>query len=750
MHCLQGIRLSISSNQIQFYFICPLLRLGRPCFEFFTLTLTFYFKFEKAYTAKRLGNWELPKLYPPRPRANRGATKFVANDRGHLLDCAKIVKQNPWGNFRSTYELPDKLTREFAERYHECILARYKWRSFPQKTVVCSEGRTPSPNLDELYKRPKCPTKCETIEPLLSSDKAVLHPCEKKPEPLDLEYTPGDFTPYTQQHPSRQHLLDNKYRRDNGLEPELTLNKLYLAEPKPETFNISDVKLSSPLPQSRGFINSSLSPRINSQDLAICNDDFHDLLDKERKQKMPPARSITEKPNERCPSPVVPAYANFELAKRMHQDNLDHQPLPDCVTDAAFRKLQLDGSNLDLDLPPIATGVGVKTYKAGPTHCTKMKIYRPKTSGPKSRTYNADDNLRSFSATGGEKKKIGAMDLAICWDYKPTQEPLPARHIDGTNESAGPAVFTCVKTPSEGSPQNTGRSAGVFSNTLGEVGFFEKDLLRRKLDFSGRHLDPSANEDSQLTLCRPVSRYQGISRDDPVCIRRHGTPLNSYNKQYQSTPNILNDQEYKALREKYLGDECDILQAPKESSCKRNNFLTKARSRFCHKVGPTPACCSQHCEPPLRRIPCKASFRVGIPHYNAAGDILSSDSGCSSGSHHSQKVLVIPRPREPYAKRNYNIGTLVPPFKTFGGGAKEVGYPEHWRLASVYQHAYKPLEHRRRPLLHSVNIEELGTTLILESFDVFLRLKLHLILTTRVGFLALISVFDFHKFYFEQ
>uniref|UniRef100_A0A1A9WZC2 Cilia- and flagella-associated protein 126 n=1 Tax=Glossina brevipalpis TaxID=37001 RepID=A0A1A9WZC2_9MUSC len=142
-------------------------------------------KFEKAYTANRLGNWELPKWYPPRPRANSGATKFVANDRGHLIKCTKMVNQNPWGYYRSTYELPNKLTREFAERYHECLLGRYKWRSFPRKTIICREGKKPSPKLEEIYKKPTCPTKCETVEPLLIFDKTrnyQLHPCEKIPE----------------------------------------------------------------------------------------------------------------------------------------------------------------------------------------------------------------------------------------------------------------------------------------------------------------------------------------------------------------------------------------------------------------------------------------------------------------------------------------------------------------------------------------------------------------------------------------
>ncbi|XP_075155765.1 uncharacterized protein LOC142229112 [Haematobia irritans] len=404
-------------------------------------------------------------------------------------------------------------------------------------------------------------------------------------------------------------------------------------------------------------------------------------------------QTITGKPNERCPSPVVPAYANFELAKRMHQTNLDHQPLPDCVADLAFRKLQITGDNtaagLALDIDPIASGVGVKTHNAGPTHCTKMKVYRPQTSGVVPRSYSSD-NFRSYSAA--PDKKMGAMDLAICWDYKPAQEPPIPRHIDGSNDSAGPAVFNFVKSPRDDPAPNTGRSAGVFTSTLGEAGFFDKDIMRRKTDFGGHKIET----DEDLNLCRPMPRARSVSRDNSACDR-----LRRLTKTFQSSPDIA-DHDYKALREKYLGPGCDF-ETPIEPGCKRGGFFKRARSRLCHKIAPDPGCFPKHCSE--RRMPCsKAAFRAGVPRYDAGGHFVSADSGCSMGSHHAphQRVLVVPRPRNPYAKKNYDIDTLVPPFKSYAGGAGEGGYPEHWRLASVYQHAYKPMQSRRKPLIQTV------------------------------------------------
>lgn len=495
--------------------------------------------------------------------------------------------------------------------------------------------------------------------------------------------------------------MEDKFKRENNITPDLLLNKNYLGdhECKLGECEPPPIKLTPLLPQTSALVTSNLSPKVPDIDISEkynfdLNDDY---LNNKDTTKMYGSHSITEKPNERCPSPVVPAYANFELAKRMHSNNLDHQPLPDCVADLAFRKLQITGANpgLALDIEPIATGVGVKTYNAGPTHCTKMKVYRPKTSGVVPRAFNGNGS-RSYSATPADKK-MGAMDLAICWDYKPTHEPPIPKHIDGSNDSAGPAVFTYVKTPRDEGILNIGRSAGVFTNTLGETGFFDKDILRRKTDFGGRKITSDEDFSADLDVCPPFPRARSMSRDSSAC---HRLPETRFSKQYKSTPDMLTDNEYKALREKYLGADCEFPSNSVETGCKRSGLLRKARSRFCSKIVPDTNCCTRSCPP--KRMACKAAFRAGVPRYNAAGNFLSSDSGCSMGSNHSQRVLVVPRPRNPYSKRNYDIDTLVPPFRSYAGGAGEGGYPEHWRLASVYQHAYKPLECRRKPLLQTV------------------------------------------------
>ena len=558
----------------------------------------------------------------------------------------------------------------------------------------------------------------------------------------DLSYTPGDLTEPEYRLPTHQQLLDEKLKQEYVPDRELPLSRLYLeeeqgkyrtipAEPSRVVNSATGRQfpaLAAAQAKYTGHLNQSASLSASELDFSPGRDlisyrpaPFAAETDPSRKMQL---HSITEKPNERCPSPVVPAYANFELAKRMHQDNLDHQPLPDCVADLAYRKAQISGGHggLALDIDPIATGVGVKTHNAGPTHCTKMKVFRPKTGGVLPKAF-AGDNYRGIGSAPA--KKMGAMDLAIGWDFRPANpadEPRLARHIDGSNDSAGPAVFTCVKTP-RGDQANTeiGRSAGVFTSTLGEPDFFDKDILRRKSDFAGRTI---GREDNCACDYSPPARARSVSRDSSASHCRRapnllnsggnsggvsfGLPANRLAKQYQSTP-MLGDKAYQALREKYLGPDTDCrtdCQQMAGPACRRDQQPTRRPTRrLCHKVAPAPRCCPSaqaqihdhghgHC------LGSKAAFRAGMPKLNASGDFVGiPPTGCGGGA---GRVLVVPRPRQPYAKKNYDIDTLVPPFRSQGGGAGQGGYPEHWRLASVYQHAYKPPEQRRRPLLQTV------------------------------------------------
>lgn len=76
-------------------------------------------------------------------------------------------------------------------------------------------------------------------------------------------------------------------------------------------------------------------------------------------------REVTEKPGENNTAPIIPAYCNFQVARKMHVENLEHQPLPDSIMDKAFRRLQAQGAanpELALDIMPAATGEKIFSF----------------------------------------------------------------------------------------------------------------------------------------------------------------------------------------------------------------------------------------------------------------------------------------------------------------------------------------------------------------------------------------------------
>lgn len=344
---------------------------------------------------------------------------------------------------------------------------------------------------------------------------------------------------------------------------------------------------------------------------------------------------------------------------------------------------------------------------AGPTHCTKLKVYRPKTCGVVPRPSDKS-KFNDRPHTSGGKEKMGPMDLAICWDYRPVDprdEPKRPTHIDGSNGSAAPAVFTLVKTPrtpDATAEPNTGRSGGVFSNTLGEETFFDKDIMRRNYQFG------SKPDLVRTCTCGTSAASWGNANekeDRPRSISRHKDQNNSRQRRCKSSPNLsqlANASETMSVYE----DNNRVHQCTKHKQQRREH---SSRTRKCTKTMRPNRLCEQNVAPVSFSVQpkpeYKSAFKAGIPNSNSSGTCTSFDSGCSSMSStscSSKSMLKVPKPRNPYSKKDYVIDTLAPPFACWRGGAGQGGYPEHYRLASVYQHAYKPVEQRKRPLLATV------------------------------------------------
>lgn len=140
-----------------------------------------------------------------------------------------------------------------------------------------------------------------------------------------------------QQHHSRSILEEKSPVRL----PEL--NELYVERPKNELNENGEL---------RGCCETEQrSPDDNS---------FAELIDQLPQIDKTMRNEVSEKPGENNTIPLIPAYCNFQAARKMAQENLEHQPLPDSIMDRTFLKMQSQGllnPELSLNVEPQATGL---------------------------------------------------------------------------------------------------------------------------------------------------------------------------------------------------------------------------------------------------------------------------------------------------------------------------------------------------------------------------------------------------------
>ncbi|CAK1582846.1 unnamed protein product [Parnassius mnemosyne] len=420
--------------------------------------------------------------------------------------------------------------------------------------------------------------------------------------------------------------------------------------------------------------------------------------------------------------PYVNVSPNFQFAKKMHVGNLEHQPLPDTL---GYRNLTKVAEHRDSDIVVKPYAIGWKGYGAsGPTCCTKMRVHRPKTCDPK-KTETVDEQKQRPSTSaldlGGKyKKPMSLMDLAICWDFRPDDpklEPSPPKHIDGSNGSKAPAVFTMVHTPKEEIQNTTGHTFPIFNQNriVEDVGhhpvpYFEKDMTKEKrkdtcdVQYCSQH---NSNEKNIKSISS--SRKSSTSAKNDKCDGVHGcgTPsatsrssdskrpdqLQSIKDAWNSDTgkksnfdinrnrNSLESYEKTPLAQGKLHQSSPIESVSKHS---KDNSLNNVKHKHCISCNGV-----KIFKDKKQKEDYKFAFKAGNP--NSVQSISSTDT----------KSIKMPKMRHPYTKKSYTIPTLAPPFSIWRD-ANATGYPEHWRLASVYQHAYKPPDQRRKPLIDSV------------------------------------------------
>lgn len=372
------------------------------------------------------------------------------------------------------------------------------------------------------------------------------------------------------------------------------------------------------------------------------------------------------------------AIANFNLAKKLHSENLEHEPLPDALTDALYRKLQMQKYEKDpglaLKVSPRVTGVGWKGYPGyGPTRCTKLKVYRPKT-GVSERQLTEKRDGRPNSVCSFDRKwrfirqsKVTPIELAICWDLAPVDpadEPKLPTHIDGSNGSLAPAVFSLVHTPKE-EDDISSQPSRKSSSKSSEKPIFEQLPKNNTTNEALPFLDRAKTAHSHHSRSSTNSKNSQKSRARSACDLQEV-------KKVERNNNACENQQ---LKKSEIHKSVPNLQG-------HNHTKKWPHSRFCT------ACEMRNVKVKEKpKVEYKMAFKAGIPQPQRSVSTVVKTL-----------FLKIPRPKDPYHKRNYCISSLAPPF-SLQKDKKQNGYPDHWRLATVYQQSYKPIQARKRPLI---------------------------------------------------
>lgn len=257
------------------------------------------------------------------------------------------------------------------------------------------------------------------------------------------------------------------------------------------------------------------------------------------------------------------------------------------------------------------------------------------------------------------------MDLAICWDYTPANpldEPKPSAHIDGTDDTVAPAIFSVVKTPRPADDLNaTGRSAGVFAHTAGEEGFFDKDIMLRNKNYFSTRLEKNTDRVCKCTSSGSRSHSASRKGSAPEQLRAFDRCKSSPNLSVIVHPSEGTTRE-SIIVCNYNKEHYHYRPEP----TKRHKSAAVKKHNCCERTRPL-----RLCEENLQRMnkqtpekvattkPCK----MAVPKSHSSGfcsslDHTSNGSG-STASEFTTKVFKIPKPRQPYAKKNCNYIKLL-------------------------------------------------------------------------------------------
>ncbi|XP_046666382.1 uncharacterized protein LOC124358133 [Homalodisca vitripennis] len=655
---------------------------------------------EREFRPTRLGNWEVPKWLPQRPRARKTTTKIIANDRGHLLPGVQRPPQNPWGSFRGTWQLPNKISRKYASELTRPTGALTSWEKRSAHVPIIEPTKLP-------------PARPKSAPSFGNSNKELDDFCKVHKEPVE------------------HNLKQIEYRESPRKLSPLPINDRQLYDKHDE----NDYSRTLAYDRAPQVVNTSQNVQddINEYTKTVQSPLLEEKRNGFKRDPSPPDSGVDLDYPPQGP-PLASVYCSAQVAKNLALDNQKHQPLPDTIEDALYRSMQLKQAKhpgMGLNVEPRALAVGVKGYGApAPTQCSKLKVYRPKTAGALQRR-ESHDEVRPKTSQPKRKEHMSEIELALCWDFKPvnpSDEPKRSPHIDGSNGSAAPAVFAMVHQPSPIPPEDARPSPRPS---------LEQKKMEKRL--SADTIKSISRESADRARSRPKTAWSDDTKAKHLQerlkkLQERSNPsavmdIINNNAKENSSPNILPGESRKSSaashdsRRKSLSgqhsiksSELDSQKLSKEKHYQSSPNLTTAGVHTNGKNGKNRLLNSRPCmacdlktSPPgslqeakRPKSDYKMAFKAGKPNGSGNDNLNGSQDVSSTSSRpHTAKQLQIPKMKAPFAKKSYSIGTLAPPFSLWPGTTGQ-DYPEHWRLASVYQHSFKPVELRRKPLLQSV------------------------------------------------
>lgn len=341
--------------------------------------------------------------------------------------------------------------------------------------------------------------------------------------------------------------------------------------------------------------------------------------------------------------PYLTAVSNFISAKKMKKENLKHVPLPDTIANQLYCKRQMQGDStpgLLLEDGEYASGVGWKGYPGhGGMRCTKLKVLRPKTCGI-DKTGSQQNNELDSTCSFDKVWRFVRQHKVSPMDLAICWDMTPINLNDEPKRTKH----------IDGS--NGSQAPAVFAliSTPKETKSVDKSNNWNSvfLSNSEEYVQEKINNFSHITK-------NNLRRSKSVCklVKNKNKQMyeDSSKDFHRSTPNMLDIDKSKG--DKYL----------KSCAIKTTHIKPRAKSEY------------------------KMAFKAGVPK-------------CQTVSSKQNIIYInVPVQKNPYSKKSYRIESLAPPFSLQN---VRQDYPDHLRMATIYQHSYKPMHLRKKSLLQSI------------------------------------------------